>query len=222
MRNVSVVIEGVDGSGKTELCARLMRDLGAKGFKFPDRSTTIGKLIDGHLLGRWAVLPAEGEKHRGSFGDEHARLNAEVHQALQAANRLERAVALTHAMASGNVVIDRWWPSALVYGHMDGLVSGDWYGIHEALPRPDIFILLDIDGDHARERVRRRRAVLDAYELKNLAWFNEVCAKYRTLWSVNAANNWWSFDANRSADTVHAEVAARIDAWRRKENNIHG
>lgn len=234
MRNASVVVEGIDGVGKTELCARLAERLGAETFKFPDRTTVIGKLIGGHLTGKWSALPTDGAARRGTFGDEHRLLNAELHQALQVANRLELAVALDAAMDADNVVIDRYWPSGWVYGGMDGLDRAWLFELHESLPQPDVFVLLDVDPEVATARLGARRRSskafdVDSYEQKPLEWFSKARQSYRALWATQGFQigrssrddrAWVVFDARRPADAVFEEVAAWVDAWRRKENSL--
>jgi len=53
-RGALIVLEGVDRSGKTTQCSRLLNRLVSNGIscelmRFPDRTTPIGKMIDGYL-----------------------------------------------------------------------------------------------------------------------------------------------------------------------------
>lgn len=53
-RGAFIVLEGADRAGKTTQCTRLVEHLRARGldarlWRFPDRSTTIGRMIDAYL-----------------------------------------------------------------------------------------------------------------------------------------------------------------------------
>lgn len=90
------------------------------------------------------------------------RTNAVVLQSLFAVNRYEIAGEITRALVDGrNVVCDRYWLSGVVYGACDGLDQGWLARIHEGLPQPDCWILLDVDPS---ESVKRRPERRDRYE----------------------------------------------------------
>lgn len=53
-RGALVVLEGLDRSGKTSQCARLLSFLKGKGYnaegwRFPDRATSVGQMISAYL-----------------------------------------------------------------------------------------------------------------------------------------------------------------------------
>jgi dTMP kinase len=53
-RGALVVLEGLDRSGKTSQCARLLSFLKGKGYnaegwRFPDRATSVGQMISSYL-----------------------------------------------------------------------------------------------------------------------------------------------------------------------------
>ena len=49
MRGISVALEGIDSVGKTTQITLLQQRFNAKVFKFPNRETPIGQLLDKHL-----------------------------------------------------------------------------------------------------------------------------------------------------------------------------
>lgn len=195
-----IVIEGPDGCGKSSHAAKLTERLKAKFFKFPNKDSVSGKLIYEHLEHKWnSVFRQDGK----DVLDEHV-LNALVFQSLQSLNRLELANDIIKADISGNVVIDRYWPSGYAYGKADGLDGDYLIKVHEILPQPDLFILLDID---IKDSVERRPDRRDRYEA-NIPFMEKVMANYRELWSRNLfPSKWEVIDARGTPE----QTAQRIE-----------
>lgn len=188
MRPLFVALEGIDACGKGTQAERLRAKLKGTLFSFPDYRTPIGGLIDGHLKRRWRTE-----------GLDHAK-EALVFQALQSANRLERATDLATELAEGRpVVADRYTMSGVVYGAADGRGRAYLEDLHRYLPQPDVWILLDIDPEVSAERRPERR---DRYE-SDPEFMRRVCLLYRQVW---VANGWAIVDARGSV----ADVAGQI------------
>ena len=197
-----VCIEGIDGCGKGEQAARLTKRLGAKLFKFPDRSTPTGALIYGHLEEKWWVDAKVLE------ADVLGMDEALVFQALQLANRMEHATELFQAAARGNVVLDRYWPSGYAYGSADGLDPGYMVNLHRWLPQPDMFVLLDIDLATSMKRRPERR---DRYEKLGDHYFDLVIGHYRRLWSQQELEHKWVVvDGRAPPDEVEAQICRAV------------
>ncbi len=175
-----IVIEGPDGCGKSSHSARLKDRLDAKFFKFPNKDSLSGKLIYSHLEEKWRAESDEATTSK-------QELNATVFQALQVLNRAELATDIIKAELSGNVVVDRYWPSGYAYGVADGLDGDYLVKIHEILPNPDLFILLDIDINDSIERRPERR---DRYEA-DIGFMERVMKNYRTLWNLKLFPSEW-------------------------------
>lgn len=170
-----VCVEGVDGCGKSTQAALLIERLKAKFFKFPNRDSITGKIIYEHLEKQWS----SGYNRPG----DSLKLDSMVFQALQVTNRMEFASEIKEAAGRGNVVFDRYWPSGYAYGCGDGLNPDYLIRIHEQLPQPDLFLLLDVDvEDSARRRPERR----DRYE-EDAELLMKVAENYRTLWTQMSA-----------------------------------
>ncbi|KAK5120781.1 hypothetical protein LTR85_005847 [Meristemomyces frigidus] len=141
-RGKLIVFEGLDRSGKSTQCERLVTHLRHQGQKvehmrFPDRTTPIGKMISNYLSGQ-----TQQEDH--------------VIHLLFTANRWELAKAIESFVKEGTtVVVDRYYYSGCVYTAAKG-VSGlglDWCRQPEVgLPRPDVCIFLDIAAEEAAKR----------------------------------------------------------------------
>lgn len=164
--------EGLDGIGKSTQAALLVERLKARLFKFPNKESVSGKLIYEHLEKKWNVIRTTREISR-TFTDSM------VFQSLQLTNRMEAAGDIKEAAGRGNVVFDRYWPSGYAYGSADGLDSDYLIKIHEHLPQPDLFLLLDADvADSALRRPDRR----DRYE-EDVELLSKVAQHYRDLWT---------------------------------------
>lgn len=177
-----IEIEGVDGTGKTQLSKALAIRLGADYQKFPDRNTPSGRLIDLALRGRYAI-------------------DALPFQALQTCNRLEKLAQLTLAKgsATNHMVCDRYQMSGVVYGISDGL-DRVWLAqtILRATPHADIHVLLTcppdkLDGERLKGKDR------ETFEMEGINAFQVRQDSYRGLWAASAVSEgigrWPCFDS---------------------------
>lgn len=156
-----IVIEGIDGAGKSTLAKALGEVLGINVLKFPIYDSPTGRLISKHL---------DGSVH----------LEPNVFQALQTANKMEALPQLMRA-CNGYVVtaletilggraydedlprhliLDRYTLSGQVYGEIDGVKACSWDVL---LPAPDMTIVVDVPPEVALER-QKARGLLDRYE----------------------------------------------------------
>ena len=141
-RGKLIVFEGLDRSGKSTQCQRLVDALRNKGEKvghmrFPNRSTPIGQMINSYLSGT-------------SNQEDH------VIHLLFSANRWESAQTIEGYIDSGtNVVIDRYYYSGCVYSaaKQNPMMSLEWCREPEVgLPRPDLCLFLDVSANEAAKR----------------------------------------------------------------------
>lgn len=166
-----VCIEGIDSAGKHTQAVRLAEALDGVVMSFPNYETETGKIILDNLQHRWEAAAitehvvsqiAEGVNLVQRTHHDDAYLNALALQAIFTVNRYEAASKIEDLLLSGrNVVLDRYWPSGVVYGSCDGLDEQWLTRIHERLPQPDFWILLDVDP---AESVLRRPERRDRYE----------------------------------------------------------
>lgn len=203
-----ILLEGIDASGKSGQAHWLSEKLGAKLFEFPNYNTATGQLIRAHLQKRWYADWAGAAPNATEPVDKI--LDAMVFQALQTLNRLEMVAEIEDAAVQGDVVLARYWPSAYVYGVLDGLQPEWLLRIHERLPQPDLLLLLDID---AAESFKRRPNGRDRLEADRNRL--DRCARlYRALWAQKPYSGlggdkcaWEIIDGFGTA----AEVGERID-----------
>lgn len=168
---MNIVIEGIDGCGKTTVCKSLAVSVQQRNpqhivelVSFPDRGTQCGQLIDDFLK-----MPRE----------LHGKLSAYYHQALHTVNKLELLPVLLSERKIN--ILSRYTPSAYVYGVLDG-VDVSWLNrVNSVLPEPDLCVLLDIDPKVAYDRIKDRKDN-DGYETMDLEWFQRCAEEYRKLW----------------------------------------
>lgn len=176
-----VCIEGTDAAGKATQSREVADLYGMNRIAFPTYNdypdVLTGPLIAAHLKEQWsaiATLP-----HPAPVADPH--LDALVFQCCMALNKYEVTPRILHGARNGGVVLDRYWPSAYAYGGADGL-SDEWLvSIHKALPKPDLFFLLDVPYETALARRPDRR---DRYEKLGKEFFDNIRRRYLDLWTA--------------------------------------
>lgn len=129
MRGKLVLIEGLDRSGKSTQAQILAERLNAQLYKFPDRSTHIGKIINQFLTDLTFEL-----------SDESVHL-------LFSANRWERAAEIEQLLLEGtHVVMDRYVYSGIAYSlAKEKSRDAEWlYNPDIGLPKPDLTFFLTV------------------------------------------------------------------------------
>jgi dTMP kinase len=147
-----IVLEGIDGSGKTTQARRLLRRLRRRGraavfFREPTR-------------GRWGREIKRLAARAGS-------LSAEEQLGLFVKDRRENVEKnLKPALAAGRIVVlDRYYFSTIAYQGAKGLDPGRIRRVNEAFAvRPDLVIILDIDAEAGLGRIAGRRTRDELFE----------------------------------------------------------
>lgn len=189
-RGVFVVFEGVDRSGKSTQCKRLVEGLQRNGRsvelrRFPERSTEIGQLIDAYLQKKIEL-------------DDRA-----VHL-LFSANRWAAAAEIRSALERGvDVVCDRYAYSGVAFSAAKPEIDDlDWCKAPDAgLPAPDVVVFLEIPPDKAEARGGFGN---ERYEVSDMQ--KRVAAHFKDL----RGPRWRVLDAAREMDAVEADVYAVV------------
>ncbi|KJY02121.1 thymidylate kinase like protein [Zymoseptoria brevis] len=196
-----IVFEGLDRSGKSTQCARLVDHLRSQGKevfhqRFPDRTTVIGQMINSYLSGT-------------SSQEDHA-----IHL-LFSANRWEASESIRQHIETGTtVVVDRYYYSGCVYSAAKQNPTMDlaWCRHPEiGLPRPDLCLFLDIA---AEEAARRGGFGTERYEKQELQdRVRDLFAELRTL--PDEAEDIVVIDAGQSIEgveqSIHDAVRQRLE-----------
>ncbi|MCC8167266.1 MAG: dTMP kinase [Planctomycetes bacterium] len=158
-RGVFLVLEGADGAGKSSQIVLLEAFYKKAGFHV---KTVHFPRLDAQPYGELIA-----EYLRGDFGPADA-VHPKLAALLYALARKEYAIDLQDAIAAGAVVLaDRYLFSNIAYQCARAAGSGvraalaDWiekleYG-HNALPRPDLTLYLDVPRDFARRNLQGNR-----------------------------------------------------------------
>ncbi|KAK0207680.1 thymidylate kinase-domain-containing protein [Armillaria fumosa] len=190
-RGAFIVIEGLDRSGKTTQTADLREKLAASGnavklYKFPDRTTSIGKMIDSYLQSKSEL-------------DDHA-----IHL-LFSANRWELASTIEDLLESGTTVLcDRYAFSGIAFSASKGLPY-EWCRSPDiGLPAPDLVLFLDITPEKARERGGYGNERYEEEEMQR-----RVREQYKRIESENIVQ-WATIDAGREREQVATDIWAHV------------
>jgi dTMP kinase len=187
-----VVLEGIDGCGKSTQARRLAASLPARCTAEPG-GTPLGQELRRLLLDPDLSPPA-----------------ARTEALLMVADRAEHvATVVEPALAAGHwVVADRFTPSTLAYQGYGRLLDLDVLravsGWAAAGVEPDLVVLLDLPVDVARRRLAG--AAPDRLERLDEAFHRRVAAGYRALAQDTAS--WAVVDGRGPEEEVAAAVLA--------------
>jgi dTMP kinase len=136
VRGRLIVVEGLDGVGKTTLSRGLADDLGAE----------------------WRTTPSEALRaHRAAFDAAYAALPAASQLFYAATVVAAAAEADTLRDAGHDVVFDRYWCTTRAYARAAGSPL-DLEEVEALLPPADLTILVDLPESERRERLEARGA----------------------------------------------------------------
>ena len=195
MSGVFVVFEGIDGVGKSTVCAAVAERLRARGLGV---SMTAEPTHDG--IG--AFIRSGGAGH----------VSQRTEALLFVADRNDHTERIGREVSGGATVIcDRYFASTVAYqsAKLDGDSSDrDWLiQINSDFKdRADATILLDIDPGTGLSRVDSRGE--DVSKFENLAFLEQVRANYLRLAEEFGFH---VVDASRSMDEVFSDVMSIID-----------
>ena len=195
-----VVLDGIDGCGKTTQALRLVDALAADSAREPlhvrePGSTRVGERI------RAILLAAHGELELGAAAETLL---------FTAARRQLLDELVAPALAAGrDVVCERFHPSTFAYQAVAGALDEDrvlallatWAGE----PRPAVVIVLDVELETA---LARRGAASDRIEAKDRAYQRRVAEGYRRY--AERVPGVALVDGSGAPDVVFAAVLAEV------------
>ncbi|KAL0024368.1 hypothetical protein WJX79_005053 [Trebouxia sp. C0005] len=187
-RGAFILFEGGDRCGKTTQSQSLVNHLQASGvkaelWKFPDRRTGTGRMIDSYL------------KSKTELDD------AAVHL-LFCANRWEKREAMLAALQAGTtLVVDRYSFSGVVFTsakQLPGLDLAWCQGPETGLPAPDLVLYLRL----SRSEDAAQRGGYGSERYEKTAFQQEVQRGFDALQD----NSWVVLDASKSIEALQTEV----------------
>ncbi len=186
---IFIVLEGIDGSGKTSAISKVKEHL--------------------ESLGHKVMITMEPTK--GAIGNLVAGtddLTPESEALLFTADRACHTKEISGWLEEGyDVVCDRYYASTLAYQSASGL-DRDWlYSINsKVIMEPDIHILLDIDPEVSLARVDKRGEKVSRFE--RLDYLRKVRVAYL---GIAESYDLTVLDASRSKDDVLKDIIDMID-----------
>ncbi|OCH86951.1 thymidylate kinase [Obba rivulosa] len=193
-RGAFVVIEGLDRSGKSTQCTLLLEQLRSAGvdvklLKVPDRTTTIGKVIDSYLR-------------------KESELDDRAIHLLFSANRWEVASSIESSLRAGTLILcDRYAFSGLAFSSAQGLPY-TWCRAPDAgLPAPDITLLLDVSPE---AQAKRGGFGAERYEQTELQ--ERVRAAFERVGDeMGGGGRWVVVDADAEQEAVARELWRHVE-----------
>lgn len=201
-----VVLEGIDGCGKTTQADYIDRWLSEMlGADRVVRTREPGGWAGGDVL-RDLVLHHDFENPWSEWF-------------LFMLDRCEHvARVIEPAMRAGKIIVsDRYNPSTIAYQILSNENISRETAEHVmkttsliGLPKPDLVFLLDIGVEAAQNRVSSR-AKRDGFDARGRAYFERVREGYETLMSSEGADgSWIRIDADRPVERVFADMRSAL------------
>jgi len=192
-RGAFVLFEGIDRCGKTTQCNMLSEALKSKALdtdfiRFPNRTSTIGQLINSYLE---------------STSDIHDNT---IHL-LFSANRWEQKEEITKKLNQGTTLVcDRYAYSGVAFSSAKGM-DLDWCkACDRGLPSPDCVIYLDMP---VADAARRGNFGEERYE--KIDFQIKVREQFMALKDEDVGKiPWFTLDASRSREEIHAEIVGIV------------
>lgn len=184
-RGALIVFEGCDHSGKTTQCKKLVAALKEKGIeteamRFPDRTTTIGKMIDGYLSNKCEI-------------EDHS-----VHL-LFSANRWEMVPKIKSKLEAGiTLIVDRYAYSGVAFTAAKEGFDMNWCKQPDVgLPKPDRVIYLTLSTEEAAARGTYGKERYEQTEFQQ-----KVSKNFEKL----KDSTWQEVTADKSIEDLHRQI----------------
>lgn len=202
-RALFIVVEGVDGSGKSTQAKLLTEYLRSK-----------GRIV------HHTAEPTEtglGGMVRDGLSGEHPRTREEL-AAMFMADRVSHNVSpkngiKKHLSDGEDVVCDRYYYSSLAYQGVDGAL--EWVANMNlnspVITKPDICIFLDMDPQKCHEHIREGRTHFEIYE-ENAKMIEETRRRYDIVFKLlNGRDNIVIIDSVGTPEEVFGCIKEEID-----------
>lgn len=183
-----IVLEGIDGSGKSTQARLLVRRLAARGIRTA--------LFREPTAGKWGRLIREKARRAGSLTPEE-ELDLFVRDRRENVERnLEPALA-----AGKTVVLDRYYFSTVAYQGAKGIDPGRIRRLNERFAvRPDLVFIIDIDARRGLARIGDRGRRDELFERE------DYLARVREIFNGFRGRKFVHIDGNRDIKDISNEI----------------
>lgn len=191
-KGLLIVIEGIDGSGKTTQARTLVRRLRARGVAAVSFREPTG--------GKWGR-----EIRRKALRRDSLTPDEELELFIQD-RREDVAKNLGPALAAGKVVIlDRYYFSTIAYQGAKGIDPGRIRRTNESFaPKPDLVIILDIEPGKGLSRIGDRKRKEELFERE------DYLAKVRDLFNGFRGRKFVHIDGSGDRKTTSDRILEKV------------
>lgn len=200
-----IVIEGLDGSGKSTQHARLLDSLG-------DKAIGVREPGDTPMAEQLRTLIKDKSLPR----DPHTNLWLFMSSRVDLVNQVIRP----NVEAGKHVIADRNWLATVAYQSAEGVNTDDIYTLAKLATKeffqPDLLIFIDITDETRRERTTARGGhEQDYFDGLSSDYFAKVRQGY--LDNLKQVDNHIIIDGNGTPDEVEALVTQQLQAILQEE-----
>lgn len=204
-RPLFIVLEGIDGSGKSTQ-ARLLET----------------RLLQEHQAIHRTFEPTDNKigRHIRSIIRQEVTVHPETLAALFVADRLDHILDESYGMkaqlANGShVICDRYYFSSYAYHSLD--VPMEWViaanSLCASLLKPDIIFFIDVDPAISMQRIANNREQTDLFETKSQ--LEKIRANYLEAFDKRKDNEHIVIiDGNQTETQIHDEIVAILSAMK--------
>ena len=202
-RGILVVVEGVDGVGKTTAIHSAYNQLKALGYDVVKTSES-AKSVEGIDNTFASILVSQV---REMYTQEQADATTQSLM-INAARRAHYQNVIEPLLKAGKVIImDRFYLSTFFNYQSECPVNGQIYSLAMGQFKPDYTVVLRANAETSRTRIAARGGSLDINDDKAIARFATIQNKLLS-WVTN--NKGAVIEATRSAEEVAAELVDQI------------
>lgn len=194
-RGALIIFEGLDRVGKSTLAKKLYEHLErikrpVAYVRFPDRNTSIGRLINDQLV-----------------NNSSKKIDDRAMHLLFSANRWELDQSIRNSISKGTtVIVDRYSYTGIAYSCANKTLTMDWCcQVETGLPKPDLVVYLELpkEAQYSRPGFGDER-----YETKE--YQESVRVQYEKLIKISR-ENWLCIDVeNKSPDQLLGELIVPV------------
>ena len=192
-RGALIVIDGIDGTGKTTQAKRLLEKLRREGFDavcFREPSDS-----------PWGLEIKSKAGRRGSLSP------GEELDLFQKDRRENVEKNLKPALESGKIIVlDRYYYSTIAYQGARGIDPEMIKKMNESFAvKPDLVFILDIDPSEGLRRIEKDRESLEEHFERE-----DYLVKVREIFRNIKGENIHHLDASRSADEIYQDIEKAV------------
>jgi dTMP kinase len=192
-----IVLEGIDGTGKTTQAKLLKKRLVKLGykvaiFKEPTNETDAGKKI------------------RTSYTTERPTLETELEWFIEDRDWNVKTRVLPALESKQIVILDRYFYSTACY--QGARKDGEWRNIlalnRSMFPEPDLTVIFDLDPQIAIERITRTRKSSNTFE--GIEYLVKVRDLFLEMYNKDTHGNYFLIDASQRIKKIFRQLFERV------------